>query len=92
MKIFAGESHSNLPIHVANPSRCHSMSKAKKTYLVDDEFKIGCFVPDVSKDDEFIIDEDVDVVVAAEIIVDCTLRRTFIRLFIFNIFLLSLMN
>lgn len=86
------ESESNLPIHVANPSRCHSMSKAKKTYLVDDEFKIGCFAPDVSKDDDFIKVDDEDVDVAAEIIVGCSLRRTFIRLFIFNIILLSLMN
>lgn len=75
------------------------MSKAMKTFLVDDEFKIGCDVHDVNKDDEFgrIDDEDDDDddgvnVLAAEIIVDCIFRRTFIRLFIFNIFLLSLTN
>lgn len=77
------------------------MSKAKKTFLVDDEFKIGCdMLHDVSKDDavnnvdgdDDDDDDDEDVDVAGEIIVDCNFRRTFIRLFIFNIFVLSLTN
>lgn len=76
------------------------MSKAKKTYLVDDEFIIGCCVPDVCKDDDFSnVDDDddgdgVDVaeceIIAAD--ADCIFRRTFIRLFIFNILLLSLID
>lgn len=74
------------------------MSKAKKTFLVDDEFKIECGVHDVNKDDAS--DDDVDdddggdevVNVTVEINVVGILRRTFIRLFIFNIVLLSLIK
>lgn len=73
------------------------MSKAKKTFLVDDEFKTECSVHDVNKDDASDDDvddddDDEDVNVTVEIIVVDTFRRTFIRLFIFNIVLLSLIN
>lgn len=118
----------DLPIHRANPHRCHNVSKTKKTFLVDDELNIErwwfcfmccCFwcccswcrcsrvellnvVNDKDDGDDAncnladgIDDAMVDGLVDDEINVDAshTFRRTFMRLFVFNIFVvLSLID